>query len=158
MRICRWVVFGVAAALLCVPAVAFAEFSTMNGQKVTLDSDKAFPCKYENLVRGTYGKIPAGKYLWLVVHPVGSSGYWPQGTAIIPHPKTGAWTAKFWLGTRGTDRGKEFEVWLYLVDQAGHKAFLNYLEQGRATGKYPEKSLPEKAEGVDMIQVVKSTD
>ncbi len=135
-------------------------FLSMNDTKLEgdIDPDEPILCVYENVIKGKTTGIPDGMYLWLVVHPEGSSGYWPQNVPIVPHPRTGKWTHKFWLGTRGANWGDIFEVWLILVDNEGNKIYTDYIERGKKTQKFPEIGLPEGYEAVDMITVIKERD
>ena len=135
------------------------EFLEVNGEPFTeKDYEREIPVPHENEVKGKTEKIPDGKYLWLVVHPHGARGYWPQQAAIRPHPKTHKWSQTFWIGSEGGDHGKVFDVSLVLVNQDDHEGFVRYLEEGAKTGEYPERPLPSQAEPVDAFTVKKVRD
>ncbi len=119
------------------------------------DLDKPVPCGYGNIVKGKTSHIPNNMHLWLVVHPVRSRGYWPQQSAIIPHPKKNTWQKEVWLGTRGSNLEEKFELWLILVNEAGNKLYVNYLDDAKKTGKFPEIPMPSGYKPVDMITLVK---
>lgn len=133
-------------------------FLAINDTKIdSTNIDNSIPCAYENSAQGRTTGIPANHYLWLVVHPEGSGGYWPQVASIVTQDRNNYWTTKFWLGTRATNLGEIFEVWLILVNDAGNDIYLQYLENGKATGKYPEISLPKGHKTVDMLTVIKQS-
>jgi hypothetical protein len=131
-------------------------FISINDIPVNPEQDKPIACGYENLLEGRTSGIPDGKYFWLVVHPEGSNGYWPQNVAIVPHPKNGKWKVKFWLGTRGAGLGDKFELWLVLVDRAGNQFYKEYLRKGRAKKKFPAITLPDGYTALDMLTVIKA--
>ncbi len=115
--------------------------------------DEAISCGSDNLLAGRTANIPEGMYLWLLVHPIGSGGYWPQRAAIIPHPKTNRWEQGASLGG-----GERFEIWLVLVDEAGNQFYNEYLERGNQTKDFPEITMPSGPTGrskpIDMVTVV----
>ena len=119
------------------------------------DYESEIDCGYENLVKGKTENIPEGWYLWLVLHPDESSGYWPQGASVKPHPRTKTWTRKVHVGTIGTDIGKMNELWAILVDDEGNDFYIDYLNKGKVSGDYPEIELPKNSIEVDMIKLIK---
>lgn len=157
-------IFAVAACFLailfefvfCQELKVNLTVNTINGKIIKSHENSPVPCLYENVINGKTLSIPKGNYLWLVVHPEGSGGYWPQNIAIVPHPINGNWIAKFWLGTRGTDIGVKFELWFVLVDRSGNQVYLDYLNNGRNTGKFPEIPLPENYKALEMISLTKA--
>lgn len=136
---------------------SFLAINNVNIDASKIDDTIVIPSTYENIAKGRTTNISANHYLWLVVHPEGSFGYWPQLASILPHPRTKKWTTKFWLGRRGKDIGKIFELWLVLVDEDGNDLYLNHLLNGQNTGKYPEIPLPRGSQTVDMLTVTKSS-
>lgn len=94
------------------------------------------------------GKIKQGGHLWLVVHPIGSSGWWPQDSEFFLNGSE--WTSQVTLG-EASDSNKQFEIVAFLVDDDAHKSFVEYIEKSKSTGSFPEKPLPsgvEKLAGV----------
>lgn len=150
------VVFILINPLYCKNQQIQTVFLSINNSKINPDESKPISCNYENLVEGKTTGIPDDSFLWIVVHPEVSAGFYPQVTGIIANPKNGNWAAKFWLGTRGTDIGKKHELLLVLVTKSGNQTYLSYLEQAKITGKYPEISLPEGSKTVDVLTVIKA--
>lgn len=118
------------------------------------DSDNPIPCGYGNKIKGKTLNIPRNMYLWLVVHPTSSRGYWPQQSSIVPHPQKGTWQKEIWLGTRGSAR-EGFELLLILVNEKGNQTYIEYLDNASRTGDYPEISMPSGYQTVDMITLEK---
>ena len=134
-----------------------SEFLYICKQKIDpkADSNTPIPCGYGNIIKGKTSNIPDNMYPWLIVHPTRSRGYWPQQSAIIPHPKKNTWQKEVWIGTRGSKLGEKFELWLILVNEAGNQSYINYLTNGNETGKYPEIPMPSGYKTVDMITLIK---
>jgi hypothetical protein len=150
------VFFSFSNYVFCKESKIQSVFLSINDDVIKPDETKPVPCAYENLLNGRTSGIPDDMYLWLAIHPEGSGGYWPQNVAIVPHPKNGKWSVKFWLGTRGTDIGKKFELWLVLVNKSGNQFYTDYLKKAKKTKKYPEIPLPEGYKALDMITLIKS--
>ena len=81
------------------------------------------------------------------MHPIGSSGYWPQVSEIIPNKKTGQWAQPVNLGTP-KDKGKSFEIIVVSANQSAHDSFNNYLIESKINNEYPETPLPQ---GVNIL-------
>jgi hypothetical protein len=104
-------------------------------------------------VTGTIsGKLPEGRYMWVVINPHTSPGqWWPQGGRI--EPWSGHWNAPVILGREAEDKGVEFDIAVILVNEEGNNQYNTYLETGVETGNYPGISLPRSAATVQRITV-----
>jgi hypothetical protein len=99
-------------------------------------------------------EAPPNRYIWVLVNPHSASGeYWPQGdnhtksiNGVYP------WTVN--LGGEN-DSGKKFDVLLVLVDNITDQRFVNWVEQGKATGFYPSLTLPDKPKELDKITLIR---
>lgn len=105
-------------------------------------------------VTGTVGPMPGVQqlHLWLVVNPVGNSGYWPQGGPLVPNPPSGSWAMN---ATFGGVPGERFNVSVVLANDAAHKAFQDYLTEGEAKKFFPGKPLPAGAQPLKTVMVTK---
>lgn len=94
------------------------------------------------------GKIKQGGHLWLVVHPIGTSGWWPQDSEFFLNGTK--WTSDVTLG-EASGSNRQFEIVVFLVNEEGHKSFVEYIEKSKRAGDFPETPLPsgvEKLAGV----------
>ncbi len=118
------------------------------------NADEAISCGSEISLTGRTANIPEGMYLWLLVHPIGSDGYWPQRFAILPHSRTNRWEQGATLGG-----GERFEIWLVLVDEAGNQFYTDYLERANREHDFPAIAMPSGPTGrskpIDTVTVVK---
>lgn len=107
-------------------------------------------------VSGTFsGQLPKGQYMWVVINPHPSPGqWWPQGGRISPENGM-LWDVDVWLGREKEDVGKKFDIAVILVNSADDKAYLQYLENGQETEKYPGIPLPDSARIIDRITVTR---
>ncbi|MBF0488031.1 MAG: hypothetical protein HQK98_07700 [Nitrospirae bacterium] len=108
--------------------------------KITSPADKSRGPEDSITVEGVFSDIPAGKHLWVVVHPINSRGYWPQADAL-PSPNDNSWKVTVYLGRPGDDFG-EYQIILMLADDAADKSFNKYLDEG-PTKKFPAVPLPD---------------
>lgn len=100
------------------------------------------------IVRGRASGVPQGHHLWLFVHPVGSAGWWPQGSEFFPP----SWIVQATVGG-AQDVGKTFEIAIVLADEGAHSSINQYLKTAIATGDFPETPLPSGVELLDNIIV-----
>lgn len=105
-------------------------------------------------VTGTSSGDYSDFHLWVVVHPIGSSGYWPQVSEIIPNRKTGQWAQPVNLGTQ-KDKGKSFEIIVVSANQSANNSFNNYLAESKINNKYPEVPLPQGINILTLITVIR---
>ena len=61
---------------------------------------------HREYVKGTVSDSHAE--VWVVIHPVETSGYWIQPPVTVKN--NGAWKVKAYFGRAGMDAGKEFEI------------------------------------------------
>jgi hypothetical protein len=113
------------------------------------------PVPRENTAQGTAKKIRQNHYLWLVLHPHGSS-YWPQGHLLV-NPRTKGWNQKIYVGPTGGDFGKRFDLILLQCNETAHQSFLDWQKKCAETGKYPGITIPKGGEVIDMVTLIKST-
>lgn len=105
------------------------------------------------LISGTFSEeIQNDQYMWVVVHPYDSMGWWPQLGQIKPF--RGVWNTQAVIG-QGKDTGKEFDIAVILVNKESNQKYLNYMEEGKTTGNYPEIQLPQDAITYDRITVTR---
>ena len=105
------------------------------------------------MVKGTIaGEFLDNRYMWVVIHPHVSMGWWPQTGRISPY--AGKWFIQAWIGLE-EDVGKKFDIAVILVNEDTNQYYQNYLEQGKETGNYPEIPLPEDAGISDLITVTR---
>lgn len=113
-------------------------------------SDKANGFGYPLAVKGKAGNCPKGYHLWLIVHPVLSSGYWPQSGEIFPSPRDNSWEIKVWLGEVNKGLNEDFQIILAMANEEANKYFAKYLADGPKNG-FPEKPMPEGIIQIDRI-------
>ena len=118
-------------------------------------SDKSDGLGYPLTVKGKAANCPSGYHLWVVVHPVLSSGYWPQSGEIFPSPRDNSWEVKVWLGEVKKGIGEDFQIILGLANDEAHKYFVKYLEDGPKQG-FPEKPIPDGVIQIDRITYKRS--
>ena len=104
-------------------------------------------------VTGTIsGDLPDNRYMWVVVQPHVSSGWWPQTGRI--RPVGGNWYVQAWIGVE-KDIGKNFDIAVILVNKDSDLFYQHYLERGKETGDYPEIPLQDDASIYDLITVTR---
>ncbi|MFH2064339.1 MAG: carboxypeptidase-like regulatory domain-containing protein [Pseudomonadota bacterium] len=101
-----------------------------------------------------YGEMPKEQHLWVVAHPVGSGGYWPQVSEIIPQRKSGNWMIQATVGG-SKDSGKTFEIHLINTDHSANEYYKNYLKTSAENKTYPGIPLPNGVQGLSMVRVVR---
>jgi len=105
------------------------------------------------VVRGTVEGSLGIAHLWAVVHPVGSTGFWPQVAEVIP-TTDGTWFAQILLG-RPQDRNRAFDVLLVAAKENAHQEFVEYLRTSKQQGSYPEVPLPSEVVVLSKVTVVR---
>ncbi len=86
------------------------------------------------------GQIPSGWYMWVLLNPHPSPGqFWPQGAEILLFG--GKWRTQVHVG-RPEDKGKRFDLWVYLVDSSLHERYTQWVAQGDRSGAFPPLPTP----------------
>ena len=106
-------------------------------------------------VRGEFSGVLSPFHLWVVVHPVGTAGWWPQYGEIVPEPSSGSWEAPVTLGVEG-DKGKRFEISLVVVPEEENGKLNKYIDLGKRTGSYPEAPLPSPNRVLAKVTVIRN--
>lgn len=105
-------------------------------------------------VKGRAVDIPPDLHPWVVVHPTGSIGWWPQVSELVVNPSDSSWVVEAIVGAT-QDGGKSFDIVVVLADQDAHRAFNRYLQDALATGNYPERPLPAGTDILDNVTVIR---
>lgn len=103
---------------------------------------------------GSSLNLPADKHFWIVVNPHGSNGWWPQDTEIAIRSNN-RWTGSAHIGEPGKSIGQMFNVHFVAANQYAHKKFVEYIKKSERTGTYPEEKMPDGAESLGYITVIK---
>lgn len=83
--------------------------------------------------------IPAGDYLWVLIHRLDLSGqWWPQDGGIV---RDNNFSIVACFG-QPQDIGMEFEIAVITVNQTEHLKLQNYVSTARQTGNWYPVSLP----------------
>lgn len=83
--------------------------------------------------------IPAGDYLWILLHRKDLSGqWWPQDGSIV---RDNRYSLVVCFGQQ-QDIGMEFEIAVITVNQAEHLKLQNYVSKARETGNWYPISMP----------------
>ncbi len=104
-------------------------------------------------VSGKVENLTGNDHLWLVVHPHGTNGWWPQTSEIIPKHNRN-WTGTIRLGGIN-NKGQKFDIHLVIADNKANDSFNQYLSKGAENNNYPEAPLPEGAKSLDYVTVIK---
>lgn len=106
------------------------------------------------IVSGSFsGELPEGQYMWVVINPHPSPGqWWPQGGRIDPREE---WEIPIWLGREKQNIGDKFDIAVILVNEEDNQDYVDYLKTGEETGSYPGILLPDSADIVDRITVIR---
>lgn len=105
-------------------------------------------------MEGTFSGDLLSLHLWPIVHPKGSSGWWPQNSEIIPDPSNGNWEASVRLGNTG-DVDKKFDIIIILATENAHESFNKYIQTGKETNNYPESPLPSGTRILAKVTVIR---
>ncbi len=154
----RLSVFLLLCSSLIIVSIAYASDASFKEQikdfkkeaRITSPSDKGNGPGFPLQVKGNASDVPDGHHLWVVVHPVKSSGYWPQGGELYPSPRDNSWEVTTYLGEEKKGFGEKFEIILSIANENAHKEFVQYLADGPSKG-YPEKPLPSGVIQIDRI-------
>lgn len=104
------------------------------------------------IVSGSFsGELPEGQYMWIVINPYTSPDQWWPQERIDPQEE---WDITVWLG-REEDIGMEFGIAVILVNEEDNQDYVDYLKTGEETGSYPGILLPDSADIVDRITVIR---
>lgn len=123
--------------------------------EVTIDRPKSGEQVGQNIsISGRVSGPTSDRHLWLVVHPVGSLGWWPQGSEFIPDPSDGSWEVPVTIGDP-RDIGKRFEVAVISATDNANDEFGEYLREGNLASKFPEQPLPQGARILAKVTVVR---
>ena len=121
--------------------------------KASIESPTAGSSVESSLIaRGTVSEGSAA-HAWVVVNPSGEPGWWPQGGPLVPLPPNGAWNQQVFFG--GDMRGQRFLVAVVIASDEANRTFVDYLEEGARTGKYPGKPLPPGTQILTSVEVTK---
>jgi hypothetical protein len=104
-------------------------------------------------VSGTIlGDLPSNRHMWILVNPELTPGvYWPQrGYEVVPF--NGLWS---WIADLGGNSGENLSILAVLVDDAANQQFIKWNEQCVAADKWPGLGLPDGAEIMDRVTVIK---
>lgn len=93
-------------------------------------------------------------HVWLVVHPSGSAGWWPQLSEIIPDSTSGRFEVPVTVGS-SEDKGKQFDLVLVVANEGAHQRFTTYLEEALQTNSFPERPLPQGSRAVVKVEVAR---
>lgn len=137
----------IAALISAVAVISAALISIFRDQ---IRNWKGSPGKLDQIASGTIdeprsgshvkrtfdcsGKIHGyrrGESLWLAVEKSGR--FWPKEGRVIPHAKTGKWTATVFED----GRQEQFDLSLYVVTRSADAQIEEWLETGRNTDSYP---------------------
>lgn len=99
-------------------------------------------------------KLRKGQYLWTVVHPADSKGWWPQIDNLSVSPIDGRWAVEVTLG-KEQDVDKYFVIALVIANQSAHESFGRYLEDAKKVDIFPDKALPDGVKHLDNVIVVR---
>lgn len=111
-------------------------------------------------VNGTASNIPPGKELWLLIESKAVKGYYPQGgTTGTPSPivvsSSGTWNRDAYIG-QDNDSGRQFVLYIALVDQEGRAAIDRYFASGASSNSYtPIYSLPNGIQILTQVSVIR---
>jgi hypothetical protein len=112
--------------------------------------DKTKGNGYPLEVKGKACNLPKGYHMWLIVHPITSSGYYPQVGEISPSPRDNSWDAMVWIGADKKGTNEDYYIILAIATDDGHKKFVDYINNAPKDG-YPEISLPDDVIQIDRI-------
>jgi len=93
------------------------------------------------IMEGNFQGDLGSYHLWIVLNPIGSSGWWPQLRELRPHPESGKWSLPVTVGSKN-DIGKQFELAIIMADNTVNDTFKKYIETSNKTGSFPETPLP----------------
>ena len=103
------------------------------------------------LVTGKVSRKLQNEHLWVVVHPEGSEGWWPQSHELSPDSE-GKWSVQAYIGT-DKDAGQIFDIVVFSANDSANNIFNQYLKQAKSSGDYPENPLPQGVTELDRITV-----
>ena len=106
-------------------------------------------------VSGVASAVPSDHHYWIVVHPIESSGWWPQSSEFSPNLPDSSWRVQANLGKVIEDKGKVFEITAVLANQDAHGKFVEYLQHGIDIGEYPEVPRPSGTEIIAQVTVTR---
>jgi hypothetical protein len=96
------------------------------------------------------------KALWLVVNPKELPGqFWPQGGGRI-EPYNGEWSSLANIGGGDRDKGKEFDIYVILLDNEGDAQLNSWVKKTNAEHDWPSLSLPRNHEKLYRVTVTRS--
>jgi hypothetical protein len=105
------------------------------------------------MFKGTIsGDLPDDQYMWVVVHPQVSAGWWPQTGRISPYG--GKLYVQTWIGL-DESVGEEFDILVVLANEDSNQYYEDYIERGKETENWPEISLPTGASIYDQITITR---
>jgi len=137
---------------LCFAGTSQSDEIQMCKEKSKIDepSHKDKGVGFPLAVKGKASNCPKGYHFWIAVHPVLSSGYWPQSGEISPSPRDDSWETVVYLGEAKKGIGEKFQIILAIADENAHKSFVKYLADAPKEG-YPERPMPDGVIQIDRI-------
>lgn len=112
-------------------------------------------------VSGTCQHVTSGRFLWLVVQPVGDTSFHPQSgssqSRAISNGCNGTWNGVAYIGENQSNNiGEEFDILLVDADRNGNLAMQNYLINARNTRVYSGlQPLPAGVNVLHKIRVIR---
>ncbi len=68
--------------------------------------------------KGTFQGLPTGWKIWVVLHPYGTSVWFPQEATSISGRTKGSWQTLIHIGLEGdVDKGRSFDIAVVIADQ-----------------------------------------
>ena len=102
------------------------------------------------------GGLPIGQYMWILVNPRAlPNQWWPQGGRPV-NPTKGQWSGEATLGG-GPDKdiGNEFDIAVVLVNEIDNERLKNWVIETNKDRNYYSISLPESANIVDQVTIMR---
>lgn len=93
--------------------------------------------------------VPNGQYMWIMVNPVSDPNAWfPQSFSVVPY--YGKWVQNVRIYGKS---GEKFNIAVILINEFDNRLILDWITQGRDTGRFPGIPLPNSAIIKDKIVV-----
>lgn len=133
MKIIQMVGIKVLSALLAVFTIASLAEAEI---KITNPPADNFEVGMEMNVKGTANNIPAGNYVWVLVHRIKGfkTVWWPQGEAEVD-PKTKTWEVGVHFGNE-KDIGNDFDIAVITVNETEHHRLEDYRKKAMESGNW----------------------
>jgi hypothetical protein len=121
--------------------------------QITSPSDQAVIDDQPQPVAGIAINLSEHASLWILVYSWDSKTYCPQQRVDIA--TNGRWTAPMRIGLTYDSGGKKFDLIAVVADRAATESFDNYIREEATSETYPGMKLPNGAQILDRITLIR---